>query len=106
MSLGPSVGQVIYSSGGYDATIVRFYEVVKKSGAFVTLYKLNKGVLESQSEGPTRFVVPTRARDGQPFRRKVKDYGSFWSVAISSYEFAQDVFNPGKPVAETAPGWY
>lgn len=105
MSTGPSVGDVIFSSGGYDCTLVSFYEVVKKSGSFVTLCKLGKGVLGSQGEGPTRYVVPTSARVGEPFRRKVKDYGSFWSVAVSSYEFAQEVF-AGQAVSETAPGWY
>jgi hypothetical protein len=100
----PTTGQILISSGGYDCTIVNFYEVVKTTPTTVTLVKVAKAPVE-QSEGPTRFVVPTPTKVGEPFRRKIKDYGTFWSVAVTDYEFAQSVYS-GTPIGETAPGWY
>lgn len=99
----PRTGQIIFAEGGYDATNVTFYEVIKTTPKTVTLIKVQKGVTD-QNEGPTRFVVPTGTQVGAPFTRKVKDYGSWWSVKINDYTFAQAVFTG--PVAETAPGWY
>jgi hypothetical protein len=109
----PQVGDVIQSVFGYDATFVRYYEVVKATEKTVTLVRLAQGVID-RNGGPTEFVVPTTEHVGEPFRRKVKvlrqwdQQGQetlYWSVQIRQYEYASS-FATGGPQAQTAPGWY
>lgn len=105
----PQVGDVIYSNFGYDATFIRYYEVIKATSASVTLVQLKQGVVD-RNAGPTEYVVPTTERVGEPFRRKVKvsEYcgdSKYWSVRIRDYEYASS-FATGAVQAQTAPGWY
>lgn len=108
----PQVGDVIYSNFGYDATFIRYYEVIKATSASVTLVQLKQGLVD-RNAGPTEYVVPTTERVGEPFRRKVKvsEYGGYggtskyWSVRIRDYEYASS-FATGAAQAQTAPGWY
>jgi hypothetical protein len=105
----PQVGDVIYSTFGYDATFIRYYEVIKATSASVTLVQLKQGLVD-RNAGPTEYVVPTTERVGEPFRRKVKvsEYATnckYWSVRIRDYEYASS-FATGAVQAQTAPGWY
>lgn len=98
----PQVGDVIYSTFGYDATFVRFFEVLKVSGTSVTLVERQGGVVDQSMN--IEHVTATDTRIGEPFRRKVKDYNTFWSVRIRDCEYASD-FARGAHM-QTAPGWY
>lgn len=108
----PQVGDIIYSSGGYDCTITYFYKVTKRTPSTVTLQRIGKGFAE---ENPGQYssqaaVVPIPGIEvGEPFTRKVKinnyGHGDYWTVKIRTYEWAQDFYNSGV-VTETAPGWY
>lgn len=103
----PQVGDVVVSSYGYDATFYDFYKVVKTTKTQVTLQKLGKTKSWATNGGPTVGVKPdVNVTVGEPFRRKVKDYGSWWSVAVGKYEFAQSLWSEETFYGETAPGWY
>jgi hypothetical protein len=100
----PQVGDILFSSWGYDQTNVDFYEVRKVTGSMVVLQKLQNKVV--RDSGPTVYVVPALGQyKGELLRRK---FGPSWrgdsySVSIKSYAGASKW--DGNPVGQTAAGW-
>ena len=89
------VGDILYSSWGYDQTNIDFYEVVKggREGQFIGLRELDyvsgpeEGFMTAQkvpATGPDRF-----RKDGKVLKRKLRrGYRGQPSVKISSFEYA------------------
>lgn len=97
----PAVGDILYSSWGYDQTNIDFYEIVKVTRTQVALRKLEKKIVRSSV--PYNYVVPLPGRYAGPvFRRK---FSPGWrggiSVSITSYAGAHSW--DGKPKGETDP---
>lgn len=100
----PQVGEIVAASFGYDATFYEFYKVTKTTATGVTLVQVAKEY--GDKYGCQVEVSATNVEIGKPFFRKVKNYGSFWSVKISDYKFASATAPTEKIFAETASGWY
>ena len=98
------VGDIMYSSWGYEQTNVDFYQVIKTTKTMVTIVRIESKIWHTKS-GPgyiKRMPVPG-SFVGKPLRRKVQDYGSVPSVNINSYASAS--LWDGKPKDATMPGW-
>lgn len=93
----PAVGQVWYSSWGYDQTNIDFYEVVKVTGSFVTL-----APIAAESSPEQGFMTATkwpakdadgkyipRAYDPKPIKRKFRETSSGFYASLNSYSGAQ-----------------
>lgn len=90
------IGDILYSSWGYDQTNIDFYEVVKLSKCFAELMPIESRVT-SYDDHCMDTVVPVPGKrvayhNNEPeptLRRKVTrtDLGIF--VKISSYEYAR-----------------
>lgn len=100
------VGDIFYSSWGYDQTNVDFYEVVeKKSNSTVVCRQLKKKI-DHSSSGGADYVVPVDGADrfaSDPVNCRVNKYGT-----ISLRGFGGDEIGylwDGKPKYETALGW-
>lgn len=93
------VGDILYSSWGYDQTNIDFYEVVGVTSKSIKIRKVaNKTV---KSNGPDDFVVPVKGRFIEsPMTKRVKSRGE---VKIESYAWAYPW--DGKPKRQTAAGW-
>lgn len=101
----PQVGDILYSSWGYDQTNIDFYEVRKVTGSMVVLQKLEKRVVRDL--GPQVYVVPVPGQYGQaaPLRRKFGPSwrGDVYTVSINSYASAS--LWDGVPLAQTGSGY-
>ena len=92
------VGDIYYSSWGYDQTNVDFYKIleVKKSSAVIVKIG-NKTVLD---DGPYTEVAPTPENEtGEPMLKRMGEYG----FTIASYASATKW--DGKPKYETGVGY-
>lgn len=83
------VGDIMYSSWGYDQTNIDFYEVVgfTKSRKSVKIRPIAK-----RSIGDGEFMSMSNMPDpgnyvGDPMTKRIKNYGD-WSVTLSSYSSA------------------
>lgn len=100
--IAPQVGDILYSSWGYDQTNIDFYEVRKVTGSMVVLQQLEDKIV--RNDGYMHYVVPVPGRyKGVPLRRK---FGPSWrgdeyTVGIKSYASASKW--DGTPKGET--GW-
>ena len=96
-----NVGDILYTSGGYEQTNVAFYEVVGVSGASATIRKLSKRIARfSQYDD---YVVPVPGSFvGEPTTKRVqKSNYSPYTVAIGSdHAWVWD----GTPQRQTAAG--
>ena len=98
------VGDVLYTSGGYNETNVSYYQVVAASGTSATIRKIEKRIFErSQYENA---VVPVQgAFVGPPLKKRVQKatYGGPYKIKISDGTTAY--LWDGKPQRETAAGY-
>ncbi|GMV18006.1 MAG: hypothetical protein AMXMBFR56_62300 [Polyangiaceae bacterium] len=93
------VGDVLYTSGGYDETHVDFYEVTTVKDKSVTICKIGKS-LHHSSGGSADYVVAVPGKCiGKPMTKRV---GGDNEVKID-YHWAHPW--DGKPKYETALGW-
>ena len=69
-----NVGDILYSSWGYDQTNVDFYQVIDRTAATVTLAKISQNIV---SQEKTYEHVAPIAGDivGKTFRAKISGYG-------------------------------
>lgn len=93
-------GDIFYSSWGYDQTNIDFFEVVKVSGAMVTLQKLARETSQDDGCGSmTGKVIPILGKVAveypganpvpvKPIKRKVRVYPSGPCIRIESYATA------------------
>ena len=91
------VGDIYYSSWGYDQTNVDFYKIleVKKSSAVIA----KVGSKTVSDNGPYTEVVPSEHQIGKPMLKRMGEYG----FSISSYDSATKW--DGKPKYETGFGY-
>lgn len=84
------VGQILYSSWGYDQTNVDFYRIEQRRGNFVTLQELESAESSDGAQSMTGRVVPLEPHQarGEPIRRKVHAMPGTTFVKINSYAFA------------------
>lgn len=94
------VGDILYSSWGYDQTQVDFYEVTAVKEKSVTICKIGKRQ-HSSSGGSADYVVAAPGKCiGEPMTKRV---GVDNNVKLTSYSWAHPW--DGKPKYETAFGW-
>jgi hypothetical protein len=92
------VGDIYYTSWGYDQTNIDFYKVLDIKGKKATLVKVGKNRV--QEEKSYDFVVPAPDAEGsEPFNKMVGEYG--FKIKDYAYATAWD----GTPKIETALGW-
>jgi len=95
-----NVGDVLYSSWGYDQTNIDFYEVTKVIGPkFVEIRELAQKTV--RSEATADYVVPVPGRFAQGSRPMKKRVKPGHAVSIASYANAYKW--DGKPKYQTNP---
>jgi hypothetical protein len=95
MSLNVKVGDILYSSWGYDQTNIDFYEVLKVTKSFVTVIQIKNKVVGSD-DGFITKVVPDKGNhytcrgENNIYRRKIGKaaIGDKVCVRIRSYSYA------------------
>ena len=95
------IGDILYSSWGYDQTNIDFYKVKRLAGkTMVELVPIESKLAETLQNSPYEdMVVPYPANEGKPFRRKIKYYSDRAWVNLNSYSGAS--LWDGKPLAQT-----
>lgn len=92
MNTQVKVGTIFSSSWGYEQTNITFYEVVKVSGSFVTVRRLEQiKTEEARAMAGTTVPKPGVFTNDEPLKRKLRPG---WSdgrhgIRISSYEWAK-----------------
>ena len=94
------VGDIYYSSWGYDQTNIDFYKIVDVKGTKATLVEIAKKYLEPDSQYEDKVVPDPDVLVGEPMNKIVNAYGSF---NIASYAGAYK-WN-GQPKSQTAAGY-
>jgi hypothetical protein len=100
---GLSVGDILYSSWGYDQTNIDFYEVTKLMGKMVMMRPIAQKTV--REERGSDWVVPLPGRfTGAALRKKPQSgYGGGVYVKLNSFSSAS--LWDGKPKRQTAAGW-
>jgi len=99
---GLQIGDILYSSWGYDQTNIDFYEVTKLVGKMVEVRKVAQKV--TKSEVGADYVVPVPGRYvGPPLKKKPQGSGGRVYIKITSFAHASPW--DGKPKYQTALGW-
>ena len=88
------VGDILYSSWGYDQTNIDFYKVTAVTGQSIRIVQVADKVVESRTQDD--MVVPTDNVIGQPMLKKVDAKGY---VKINSFTVASK-WN-GRPMRQT-----
>ena len=86
-----TAGKIISDSWGYDQTNIDFYQIVKRSGSFVTLQAMSE-TREHNHMTMTGTTVPQAVKpNARQFRRKVHHNreGQEIGIAINSYGWAK-----------------
>lgn len=92
------VGDIYYTSWGYEQTNVEFYKVVEIKGKKATLIEVAEKIAET--DGACDYVVPVpEAEIGKPFTRMVGEYG--FKIDKCAYATKWN----GKPTYQTAWGF-
>ena len=99
------VGDILYSSWGYDQTNIDFYEVVGVTAKSVKLEKIGGKVSKDEDGGgyTIPLVADTSHRTGKVFMRRVSSYNGEGYVSISSFQSAHKW--DGRPLHETHPAF-
>ena len=80
------MGDILYSSWGYDQTNIDFYQVVKVLPKSVMINKIKSEMPNGEEGFMTGKVIPVKdAFVGEPMLKKPNSYGS---VKIASYASA------------------
>lgn len=80
------VGDILYSSWGYDQTNVDFYQVTRTTAKGVYLIQIGQKEVEGTYQGDSCKVIPDpsrKGRDPEEFFRRVSTYGNH-RVSIDS----------------------
>ena len=101
----PTIGDVLYTSWGYDQTNIDFYQVVAIKGSSVVVRKIRKEYLPSQSR-TTDLVAPVLgAFVGPPMTRRVQKltHNTDYTVKCDGSYYGW-LWN-GQPKQQTAAGY-
>ena len=92
------VGDIFYSSWGYDQTNVDFYQVTKVGPAMIAIRQIDKLVVRGRGE-PQEYVEPKpNVFDGPVMNKKLKTtYDGRPSVTLNSYSSAYKWDGKAKP---------
>ena len=103
------VGDILYSSWGYDQTNINFYQVLKLvSDRTVQIREIHSRIVEG-GNGPSQYVEAVKDSFIEPFNGSkrgevlTKRVSATNDIKLSSYEYAG--LWDGKPRYETAMGW-
>ena len=95
------VGDILYSSWGYDQTNIDFFKVKKFAGkTMIELVPIESKMVECDSPYEDR-VVPYPANEGKSFRRKIKGGDGEFKPYVSINSFSSARCWEGKPLAQT-----
>ena len=82
------VGDIFYSSWGYDQTNVDFYQVTKTSSAMISIRQIDKKILRGHGK-PTEWVIPVANQfRGPVMSKKLMAYQGRAMVKLNSYSSA------------------
>lgn len=91
----PYVGQILYSSCGYDCTLITFYQVVKVTKCFAWVKQLKSAMTENvdgYGQQTMKRPLKNNFEDGcETLRRKIMPdkYTKKFDISISTYEYAK-----------------
>jgi hypothetical protein len=106
VDLGVKVGDIFYSSWGYDQTNVDFYEVVGLTGASVKVREVAQERLSSDGYGSDQVVPVPGYYIGEVMTKRISDarhWNGTASIKISQSRFAY--LWDGTPRRQTSMGW-
>lgn len=109
-SLAPAptakVGDILYSSWGYDQTNIDFYQVTAVSGSSATVREIAKNYLPSQSSRGQDAVMPAVGSFiGPPKKKRVQKSGGGRDYRIKIDDSSTAWPWDGKPKFQTASGF-
>ena len=82
------VGDIFYSSWGYDQTNLDYYQVVKTTPTTIQLRPIDKRLTKGKGE-PTEWYMPTANKfTGPAVRKKLKEYNGRAYVDLTTYSSA------------------
>ena len=97
------IGDIFYSSWGYDQTNVDFYQVVKVTPAMIALRQIDKRVTRGLGH-PQEYVMPTPNKFvGPVLNKKVQAHNGVPLVRLNSYSNAYKW--DGREKSQTGSGW-
>ncbi len=98
---GFKVGDIVYSSWGYEQTNIDFYRITKRTKCFATLQPLGSSVVNSP-QWAVDNVVPggeLTGKQGEPFRGRIGVYGGKETSINVKYQVAS-LWN-GNPLTQS-----
>lgn len=94
------VGDIYYSSWGYDQTNIDFYQIVGKKGKMSFLVQKIGSKITKHTDWGADYVVPNPDHTrGEPMLKRMSEYG----FNLNSYSSASPW--DGSPKQETSYGW-
>ena len=84
------VGDIYYSSWGYEQTNIDFYQIIEVKGQYATFQKICSKDVEGSyySHGMACMVVPVpNSFRGEPIKKKMKFSDNSASCSLSSFEY-------------------
>lgn len=97
------VGDILYSSWGYDQTNIDFYEVVEVKAKAVVIRKIESKVVRRETGADYVVAVPHKFTS-PPMVKIPRDAGSL-GVAVRINAYSSAFPWDGKPKYETGAGW-
>lgn len=88
VDLGISVGDIFYSSWGYDQTNVDFYQVVGLTGASVKVRQVAQRTVTSGGAGGDKVVAVPDHFVGEVMTKRIQNYSDRPSFSLNSYSSA------------------
>lgn len=99
------IGDIFYSSWGYDQTNVDYYKVKKLIGkASVQLVPVENRMVQDKSNAYSDAVVPYPVAEGKPFTKKIKYayWDDFKEPRIKLNSYANAYVWDGEPKMQTS----
>jgi len=93
------VGDIFYSSWGYDQTNIDFYQVTGTTRTMVKLKKIQKKIVGGKGQPQEKVMPIPNSMAGPELRKKLKEYQGRAYVNLNSYASAYKW--DGKPKSQT-----
>jgi len=94
------IGDILYSSWGYDQTNIDFYQVVEKKNKSVVIRQIASKITDDDAGCMSNYVQPVKDHFiGTELMKRICNYGNGYSVSISSYQSAS--LHNGNKLLET-----